>query len=386
MSFTSEVPSPVPSVRKSSSPVTPSLPAKSKWSPDTASHGVGELKPNPEVTRTVPGAVPSLVDLVPAAGWDEREAHDLYGVRFDGHEPLRPLVDHDLDVTRWTVPVEGRDSYQVAVGPIHAGVIESGHFRFHLVGERILHLDARLFYKQALATYRDGRPGMAIAVVRQALALDETLAEAHYLLGMSLAAEGQTDGAMTSLRRAVEISPAFSAAREELAVLFAARGRTRDAIEELEALAALEPARPERLVNVGLAYARAGRTDAAIQTLGRAVERYPDEQVVYAALGRVWLDEAGHGDPVAIGNAVTALEAAIARDGASGPTLAMFGRALLLAGDLPRAEGVLQQATARLPVDPRAYRDLAEAARRLGHAAVAQDAARRSAALANIAP
>ena len=43
--------------------------------------------------------------------------------------------------------MQGRDPYQVAVGPIHAGVIESGHFRFHLVGERILHLDARLFYK-----------------------------------------------------------------------------------------------------------------------------------------------------------------------------------------------------------------------------------------------
>ena len=100
-----------------------------------------------ETVECVAGAVPSIVDLVPAASWDEREAHDLYGVRFDGHEPLRPLVEHDLDVARWTVPVQGRDPYQVAVGPIHAGVIESGHFRFHLVGEKILHLDARLFYK-----------------------------------------------------------------------------------------------------------------------------------------------------------------------------------------------------------------------------------------------
>ncbi len=100
-----------------------------------------------ETVELVAGAVPSIVDLVPAASWDEREAHDLYGVRFEGHEPLRPLVDHDLDIASWTVPVEGRDPYQVAVGPIHAGVIESGHFRFHLVGEKILHLDARLFYK-----------------------------------------------------------------------------------------------------------------------------------------------------------------------------------------------------------------------------------------------
>jgi Ni,Fe-hydrogenase III large subunit len=92
-------------------------------------------------------AVPSIVDLFPAAGWDEREAHDLQGIDFAGHEPMRPLVDHDLRLDRWTVPVRGDDAYQVAVGPIHAGIIESGHFRLHVVGERILHLDARLFYK-----------------------------------------------------------------------------------------------------------------------------------------------------------------------------------------------------------------------------------------------
>ena len=82
-----------------------------------------------ETVECVAGAVPSIVDLVPAANWDEREAHDLYGVRFDGHEPMRPLVEHDLDVARWTVPVEGRDAYQVAVGPIHAGVIEEAKSR-----------------------------------------------------------------------------------------------------------------------------------------------------------------------------------------------------------------------------------------------------------------
>ena len=100
-----------------------------------------------ESVRTEGGAAPTVVDIAPAAGWDEREAHDLYGVRFDGHEPLRPLVDHDLVLSHWVVPVRGEDAYQVAVGPIHAGVIESGHFRFHVVGDRILHLDARLFYK-----------------------------------------------------------------------------------------------------------------------------------------------------------------------------------------------------------------------------------------------
>jgi len=100
-----------------------------------------------ESARAQDGAVATIVDLAPAAGWDEREAHDLYGIRFDGHEPLRPLVDHDPDLRTWAVPVRGDDAYQIAVGPIHAGVIESGHFRFHVVGDRILHLDPRLFYK-----------------------------------------------------------------------------------------------------------------------------------------------------------------------------------------------------------------------------------------------
>jgi Ni,Fe-hydrogenase III large subunit len=89
--------------------------------------------------------LPSIVDLVPAAQWDEREAHDLFGIRFAGHAPLRPLVVHGS--TDWLTDVSGDDVHQIAVGPIHAGVIESGHFRFHAVGERILHLDVQLFYK-----------------------------------------------------------------------------------------------------------------------------------------------------------------------------------------------------------------------------------------------
>jgi Ni,Fe-hydrogenase III large subunit len=107
--------------------------------------GAGETRLATAVAHE--GVVPTIVDLFPAAGWDEREAHDLQGIDFAGHEPLRPLVDHDLRLDRWTVPVRGHDAFQVAVGPIHAGIIESGHFRLHVVGERILHLDARLFYK-----------------------------------------------------------------------------------------------------------------------------------------------------------------------------------------------------------------------------------------------
>jgi Ni,Fe-hydrogenase III large subunit len=105
------------------------------------------------------GELQSIVDLVEGAGWDEREAHDLYGLRFDGHSPMRALAAHPQEPERWMTPVTGAGVHQVAVGPIHAGVIESGHFRFHVVGERILAVDPRLFYKhRGLERAAEGLP------------------------------------------------------------------------------------------------------------------------------------------------------------------------------------------------------------------------------------
>jgi Ni,Fe-hydrogenase III large subunit len=98
-------------------------------------------------STSAPGELQSIVDVAGAAAWDEREIHDRTGVQFAGHVPLRPLVAHPAATADWVTPVSGDDVHQVAVGPIHAGVVESGHFRFHVVGERILHLDLRLFYK-----------------------------------------------------------------------------------------------------------------------------------------------------------------------------------------------------------------------------------------------
>jgi Ni,Fe-hydrogenase III large subunit len=120
------------------------------------------------------GSFESIVDLIPAAGWDEREAHDQYAVEFAGHTPMRPLVDHPDDLAAWTVPVHGDDTFQVAVGPIHAGVIESGHFRLHVVGERILHLDLRLFYKhRGIERAAEGRrPEDALPFIQRACASD----------------------------------------------------------------------------------------------------------------------------------------------------------------------------------------------------------------------
>jgi tetratricopeptide (TPR) repeat protein len=251
--------------------------------------------------------------------------------------------------------------------------------------QRYLALDDRaptVLYKLALAHYRNGMSARAVDPLRRAVAIDDRLAEAHYLLGLCLR-ETNRDQSLRALRRALEMNATFAAAREELARVYESMGRWQDAIDQLEALAALEPTRAERLVNVGLAYARIGRRETAVLTLGRAAERHPDATVVYTALGRIWLMSAeAQQDPVALGKAIEALQPAAAQADAVSETRALYGRALALSGNMVAAERMLLQAVATAPVDPSAYRYLAEVARRLGHAAVAKDAAAKYALLA----
>jgi tetratricopeptide (TPR) repeat protein len=241
----------------------------------------------------------------------------------------------------------------------------------------------RVLYKLALARYRHGQIAAAIDPLRQVLAIGDRFSEAHYLLGMCLRARRSEADALRSLLRAVNLNPAFSPARAELADLFLTLGRNREAIQQLEALAALEPARAQRLVDVGLAYARAGRPDTAVLTLGRAVEQHPQEPAVYAALARVWLNDAeARLDRVALRKALEALQPVALRENAAGETLALYGRALFLSGDTAAAERALIQATSRLPVDPAAFLYLAAAAQRLAHADAVRPALARYAALA----
>ncbi len=60
-----------------------------------------------------------------------------------GRDPARPLIPGEMDFYR----VEGEEIHEVAVGPVHAGVIEPGHFRFQCHGEEVLHLEISLGYQ-----------------------------------------------------------------------------------------------------------------------------------------------------------------------------------------------------------------------------------------------
>jgi len=251
--------------------------------------------------------------------------------------------------------------------------------------ERSLRLDdraPRVVYKLGLAHYRNGHADDAIEALRRAVGLDEQLAEAHYLLGLCLRDRRPRGQAERALLRAVQLDPTLAAAREELVALYTESGRPRQAIEQLEALSALEPTRPDRLVRAAMAYERLGRRDAAVVTLGRAAERHPDSSLVFTALGRVWLNAAEDGtDPAALKKAIDILKPVADRADAPSDSLTMYGRALLLAGSTTAAEGVLQRATERFPVEPAAFTYLARAARRLGHRSAALEADAKHAAL-----
>jgi Ni,Fe-hydrogenase III component G len=123
-----------------------------------------------EVVTTLPvhrPVVSSLTRTVMAAHWYERYAQDMFGIKADGHPDPRRLVHHE-NVPANTHPlrkdfpwntqlpwaqepypmgrVEGEGVFSIPVGPIHAGIIEPGHFRFNVAGERIITLEGKLFF------------------------------------------------------------------------------------------------------------------------------------------------------------------------------------------------------------------------------------------------
>lgn len=133
-------------------------------------------------------AVPSLARCSFPASRFERELHDLFGIEPVGHPFLRPLVLHHHWPAGWHpmrsgagappsmrtdgepfpfVAVEGPGVYEIPVGPVHAGLIEPGHFRFFVAGETILKMKARLwFVHRGIERLFQGRPtgdGVALA-------------------------------------------------------------------------------------------------------------------------------------------------------------------------------------------------------------------------------
>lgn len=247
--------------------------------------------------------------------------------------------------------------------------------------ERLHDTDARLLYRLALARYRNGALPAALEAARRTIARDDTLAEAHYLLGLVSHDLGNRRAATAALEQAVRLRPSFAAAREELAMLYREDGRLTDETAQLEALVALD-AQVSRQIALASAQARTGQHAAALETLHAAEATTPGDSRVALAIGRVHLALAETtGSEASIAAALSALERALGGTARRSEGLALYGRALYLSGDAAGAERILEEAVRTTPVDPSAFGYLADAAERLGHPLVARDALLSLAAL-----
>lgn len=96
-------------------------------------------------------ALPSLTVRHPQFHLFEREIHENTGVMFDGHPWLKPVrfpVGTAVPMNDYPFfSMDGEALHEVGVGPVHAGIIEPGHFRFLCQGERVLHLEIQLGYQ-----------------------------------------------------------------------------------------------------------------------------------------------------------------------------------------------------------------------------------------------
>src|SRR6188474_1436728 len=88
------------------------------------------------------GAFPSVGRLHPPAIRLERAMQDLAGLRAEGAPDSRPWLRHTGPYP--FLPAEGEGLHQIPVGPVHAGIIEPGHFRFTANGEHVVRLEQRL--------------------------------------------------------------------------------------------------------------------------------------------------------------------------------------------------------------------------------------------------
>ncbi|PKG33843.1 NADH-quinone oxidoreductase subunit C [Methanoregula sp.] len=147
-------------------------------------------------------SAPSIARLLPSACWSERDCRDGFGITFQGsfderrlllHEtypddyhPLKKDVRNVPPIMKSSVEpseeypfrnVQGDGVYQIPVGPVHAGIIEPGHFRFSVIGEKIFNLEVRMFYKhRGIEKLAEGKPADEVVRIAEAVSGDESVA------------------------------------------------------------------------------------------------------------------------------------------------------------------------------------------------------------------
>lgn len=151
--------------------------------------------------------VNSISRIFPAASWYEREISDGYGINFENSPDNRRLFLHETYPENFHPllksfknkkihfqqvnpankvntfykfrDIEGEGVYQIPVGPIHAGIIEPGHFRFSVIGEEIFNLEIRMFYKhRGIEKLSEDKIPEDVVTIAESISGDETISNA----------------------------------------------------------------------------------------------------------------------------------------------------------------------------------------------------------------
>lgn len=182
------------------------------------------------------GELPSQTPFFPAANRPERYAQEMFGFHFTNHPDQRRWMRHQAweadqyplrkdfplagsppektlpDCEYHFIPAEGEGVYEIPVGPVHAGIIEPGHFRFQAIGEDILTLEEHLGYvHKGIEKCAEGRNVSGLIRLAARVSGDSTVAHSWAACQACESAIG-----LTVPRRALTIR-AILAERERIA-------------------------------------------------------------------------------------------------------------------------------------------------------------------------
>lgn len=163
------------------------------------------------ITSDVQNSYPALTPECPQVHWFEREIFENWRVEPENHPWLKPIrfiaPGRNCEQVQSIVPgvteyyrVEGEEIHEVAVGPVHAGVIEPGHFRFQCHGENVFHLEISLGYQhRGIEKKLPGGPDKRTIFYMETLAGDTTVGHTlaysqvlESLAGCEVSARGQS--------------------------------------------------------------------------------------------------------------------------------------------------------------------------------------------------
>ena len=139
-----------------------------------------------------PDSFPSLTAESEKFHMFEREIGEQYGLKAEGHPWLKMVryhknysgkddvfgndYDQDIPGNYPYFTVDGETVHEVAVGPVHAGIIEPGHFRFQCCGERVFHLEIQLGYQhRGVERLLESVPFKRLPIIAETIAGDTTI-------------------------------------------------------------------------------------------------------------------------------------------------------------------------------------------------------------------